>query len=77
MSTTPSEEVTVSAVAVQERLVELKVERALAVAEGLGAVERYMADLDDEIAAHREAYLAAAVTEIAVLRRDLSGPLVG
>lgn len=77
MFTTPSEEVTVSAVAVQERLVELNIERALAVAEGLGAVERYMADLDGEIAAHREAYVAAAVTEIAVLRRDLSGPLVG
>jgi hypothetical protein len=36
-----------------------------------------MADLDEEIAATRHAYVVAAVTEIAVLRAELSAPLVG
>jgi hypothetical protein len=36
-----------------------------------------MADLDQEIAATRSAYVGAAVTEIATLRAQLSGPQVG
>jgi hypothetical protein len=36
-----------------------------------------MADLEDEIAATRHAYVVSAVTEIAVLRADLSGALEG
>jgi len=66
-----------SAIEMQTHLQELEAERALALMEGLGSSPAYMADLDDEIAATRHAYIAAAVTEIAVLRADLSGPLEG
>jgi hypothetical protein len=65
------------AVDVQIHLSELLVERALASIEGLATDTAYMADLDDEIAAMREAYIAAAITEIATLRAELSGPQVG
>jgi hypothetical protein len=66
-----------SAAEVQFRLSELLVERALALIEGLGTDRAYMADLDDEIAATRHAYVAAAITEIATLRSELSGTQVG
>ena len=66
-----------SAIEMQTHLQELEAERALALMEGLGTSKAYMADLHDEIEATRHAYVAAAVTEIAVLRADLSGPLVG
>jgi hypothetical protein len=36
-----------------------------------------MANLDDEIAATGPAYVAAAVTDIATLRGQLSGPQYG
>jgi hypothetical protein len=36
-----------------------------------------MADLDQEIAPTHSAYMGAAVTEIASLRGQLSGPQVG
>ena len=52
-------------------------ERALAQAEGLGTQAAYMADLDEEIEAARAAYVGTAVTEIATLRAELSGPQVG
>jgi hypothetical protein len=65
------------AVDVQIHLSELLVERALASIEGLATDSAYMEDLDDEIAAMREAYLAAVITEIATLRAELSGPQVG
>ena len=61
----------------QTHLQQLEAERALALMEGLGDSAAYMADLDDEIAATRHAYVAAAVTEIAILRADLSGALEG
>ena len=64
-----------SAIEVQDHLNQLQAERALALVEGLGSA--YMADLDEEIAATRHAYVAAAVTEIATLRAELSGPLLG
>lgn len=66
-----------SAIEMQTHLQELEAERALALIEGLGDSAAYMADLDDEIAATRHAYIAAAVTEIAVLRAELSGELHG
>ena len=66
-----------SAIEMQTHLQELEAERALALMEGLGTSEAYMADLHGEIEATRHAYVAAAVTEIAVLRAELSGPLVG
>jgi hypothetical protein len=37
----------------------------------------YMADLDDEIAEVSDAYVGAAVTEIATLRAELFGPQMG
>ena len=37
----------------------------------------YMADLDGEIEATASAYVGAAVTEIATLRAELSGPQIG
>jgi hypothetical protein len=36
-----------------------------------------LADLDEEIEECRLAYVEAAVTQIAVLRAELSGPLLG
>lgn len=66
-----------SAIEMQTHLQQLEAERALALMEGLGNSAAYMADLDDEIAVTRHAYVAAAVTEIAVLRAELSGRLLG
>jgi hypothetical protein len=66
-----------SAIEMQTHLQQLEAERALALMEGLGNSAAYMADLDDEIAVTRHAYVAAAVTEIAVLRGELSGRLLG
>jgi hypothetical protein len=58
-------------------LQELQAERALASLEGLTRNTAYMTSLDDEIAATRNAYVGAAVTEIATLRAQLSGPQEG
>jgi hypothetical protein len=66
-----------SAIEMQNRLQDLEAERALASIEGLAANPAYMADLHGEIEVTRHAYTAAAVTEIAVLRAELSAPLVG
>lgn len=66
-----------SAIEMQSLLQQLHAERALALVEGLGSCSPYMADLDEEIAAMRDAYVGAAVTEIATLRAELSGPQVG
>jgi hypothetical protein len=65
------------AIEMQNHLQQLQAERALALIEGLGSYSPYMADLDEEIAATRTAYVGAAVTEIATLRAELSGPQVG
>jgi hypothetical protein len=66
-----------SALDAQHLLTELKAERALASLSGLADDDAYLADLEDEIAATRHAYVGAAVTEIATLRAELSGPQVG
>jgi len=66
-----------NAVEIRDHLVELEAERALAITRGLSKVETYMADLDEEIAATRQLYVASAVTEIATLRAELSGALLG
>ena len=68
---------TISAVEIQGRLRELRVERALASAAGLAADGAYMADLDSEIADTLDAYVGTAVTEIATLRAEISGPQAG
>ena len=66
-----------SAIEIQDHLQQLHAERALALIEGLEEHAAYMADLDDEITATRVAYVGAAVTEIASLRAELSGPQLG
>jgi hypothetical protein len=66
-----------SAIQVQIHLNGLLAERALARGEGLASDPAYMADLEDEIAATRGAYVATAVTEIATLRAELFAPQVG
>ena len=62
---------------IQQRLEELESERMLASLVGLSADPAYMSDLRSEIDATRDAYVGAAVTEIASLRGQLSGPLYG
>jgi hypothetical protein len=52
-------------------------ERRLALECGLGNDLHFMADLAEEIATCRAAWVGAAVTEIATLRGQLSGPQVG
>jgi hypothetical protein len=62
------------------RLKELQAERMLASSAGLAAdtaYMAYMADLDDEIAEVSDAYVGAAVTEIATLRAEMFGPQLG
>jgi hypothetical protein len=65
------------AIEIQVRLKELQAERLLASSEGLAADTAYMADLDDEIAEVSDAYVGAAVTDIATLRAELFGPQLG
>ena len=55
----------------------LRVERALAAVDGLDADAAYLAELDEEIVFARRAYVGVAVTEIATLRAELGGPLLG
>jgi hypothetical protein len=65
------------AIEIQIRLKELRAERLIASNEGLTANAAYMADLEDEIAELNDAYVGAAVTEIATLRAALFGPQEG
>jgi hypothetical protein len=60
-----------SAIDLQMQLRELEAERALARFELDG--DSWVTDLDFEIEVTREAYVGAAVTEIATLRAELSG----
>ena len=60
-----------------DHVAELESERALALATDLASNGAYMHDLDDELAVWRHHYVAAAVTEIATLRADLSGANAG
>jgi hypothetical protein len=59
------------------RLDELAVERLEAETAGLTACEPYMNDLEAEISQCRAAFVGTCVTEIAVARAAVSGPLVG
>ena len=72
----PIHTLTPSAVEIQGQLRELHVERALASTAGLDDLA-YIADLENEIANTLDAYVGAAVTEIATLRAELSGRQVG
>lgn len=58
-------------------LATLREELAAAVAAGLADHPAYQADLQQEMATAEVAYIAAAVTEIASFRAQLSGPQVG
>jgi hypothetical protein len=58
-------------------LEELQEERALAQLTGLIRDADYVADLDDDIEASTRAFVGLAVTEIATLRAELDGPLLG
>jgi hypothetical protein len=60
-----------------ERLRALFAERAAAASSGLDGNRTYMADLEHEISCCRDAYVGAAVTEIAAFRGVLDGPLYG
>jgi hypothetical protein len=70
-------ETTASAAEIRAHLGRLFKELRQAESAGLSLVEPYMADLAAEIAACRAVFVAAAVTEIAVLRAEMSGTLVG
>ncbi|HEU4977923.1 MAG TPA: hypothetical protein VFT42_03415 [Solirubrobacteraceae bacterium] len=59
---------------VKEKLELLETERALAHLCTLAEDPAYMADLEEEIAATRHAYIGSAVVEIARLRAAISGP---
>lgn len=73
----PSEIQSMYATEVRQHLMLLGEERVLAHEAGLDHDRAYMADLDDEIATYRSAYMGAVVTEIAMLRARLDGPLQG
>ena len=65
------------AIEIRTHLLELQTGRALATIEGIAVNSVYVADLDGEIEATARAYVGAAVTEIATLRVELSGPQIG
>jgi hypothetical protein len=67
----------VSAVAAREHVIELEAERALAEQTGVASIRTYMDDLDWELDAWRHVYITSAVVEIASLRAELDGPLLG
>ena len=62
---------------INRQLAGLRIERALAEAEGLARNAAYMRDLDGEIAAMRTAFVTTAVTEIATSRAELFGANFG
>ena len=62
-----------SATEIRAHLSRLELERFAAKCVGLETCRTYMSDLEAEIAHMRSAYAGAAVTEIAVLRGELSG----
>jgi uncharacterized protein involved in exopolysaccharide biosynthesis len=74
-NTTHSSQIT--ALELRSHVIQLEAERALALSEGLGSIEAYMADLEQELEHRRHLYVAAAVTEIASLRAELFGPQLG
>jgi hypothetical protein len=71
------EETVTTAAEMRDHLVELEAERSLSRTNGLADVASYSADLEEEIEVSRRLYVAIAVSEIATLRAELSGPLVG
>ena len=70
-------ETTLTSAELQRQLRLLYVERRLAEVDGLASDASYMDDLLDDISAHERALAGVVVTEIAMLRAELSGPLAG
>jgi hypothetical protein len=68
---------TMTATDFRMQLCRLTAERHDAADVGLTANAAYMAELEADIAECREAYVLLAVTEIATLRAQLSGPQLG
>ena len=66
-----------TALDVRVQIQRLGLEHLDAVEAGLADNDAYMADLEDELEAARHAYIGLAVTEIASLRAQLDGPLLG
>jgi hypothetical protein len=66
-----------SALELRLHLVRLTAERLDAAEAGLSENQAYMAELEEDLAETREAYVGLAVTEIATLRAELSGPQIG
>jgi hypothetical protein len=62
---------------VRTHLGRLVAERLDAIDAGLGDNATYMRELEQDLKAARGAYVGLAVTEIATLRGQLSGPQVG
>jgi hypothetical protein len=62
---------------IRARLDRLHLEMLEAESVGLTACASYRKDLEQEISECRAAFVGAAVTEIAVARAELNGPLVG
>jgi len=62
---------------IRQHLELLETERALALDTSLAWDAAYMADLREEIAATRHAYVGSAVIEVASFRAQLSGPQNG
>jgi hypothetical protein len=62
-----------TALELRAQLVRLEAERSMALSTGLAQVHLYMTHLDEELEGTRQAYVAAAVTEIATLHGELSG----
>lgn len=71
------EDLDMTAAELRGHLLKLQAERALAVETGVAEAALYTADLDEEIELSREIYVASAVTEIATLRAEMSGPQIG
>lgn len=62
---------------IRARLDRLNLEMLEAESVGLTTCSAYMKDLEEEIYECRAALVGASVTEIAVARAELCGPLVG
>jgi hypothetical protein len=70
-------DISVTALEARAHLGQLDAERALALHSAAGADEGYMSDLEAERDFTRQVYAVLAVTEIASLRAELSGPQTG
>jgi hypothetical protein len=77
MPPTHSTETFMTASDARLELQRLLVQRLDAADSPLGTNELYMTDLETDIEVSRAAYVGLAVTEIATLRAELSGPQVG